>query len=56
MEFDEPEREQGVEQLRRFHTRTVLAALIVVVVAAAVAAGLAVDEDAVDGRSAPASS
>jgi hypothetical protein len=42
VEFDDPERERGVEQLRRFHTRTVLAALIFVVVAAAVAAGLAV--------------
>jgi S1-C subfamily serine protease len=42
VQLDEPEREQGVEQLRRFHTRTVVAALIFVVVAAAVAAGLAV--------------
>ncbi len=41
MELDQPEREPGREPVRRFHARTVLAALIVIVVAAAAVAGLA---------------
>lgn len=41
MEIDQPEREPGMEPLRRFQARTVLAALIAIVVVAAAAAGLA---------------
>jgi S1-C subfamily serine protease len=42
VELDQPEREPGMEPVRRFRSRTVLAALIVIVVAAALAVGLAV--------------
>jgi S1-C subfamily serine protease len=41
VEFDDPERQQGREPRRRFHTRIVLTALIAIVVASVIAAGLA---------------
>jgi S1-C subfamily serine protease len=41
VELDQPEWEPGREPVRRFHARTVLAALIVIVVAAAAVAGVA---------------
>jgi S1-C subfamily serine protease len=41
VEFDHPEREQGVKPLRRVRPRTVLAVLVAIVVAAGAAAGLA---------------
>ena len=41
MELDQPERVKSGQPLRRFHARTVLAALIAIVVVAAAAAGLA---------------
>jgi S1-C subfamily serine protease len=41
VELDQPEREPGVEPVRRFHARTVLAALTAILVVAVAAAGLA---------------